>query len=127
MMHLVVEGNTPSQKNNKNIAFNKRTGRSFIVSNPRVVAWHKSARTQLLEQSEGNSIDPSHYPIAVTAIFYRETRRKYDLDNAYGTVADALVHAGIIEDDNMGCIGTITLQHGGHDKENPRVEIYLDD
>ena len=36
--------------------------------------------------------------------------------------ADALVDAGIIEDDNMNCVNKITAAYGGVDKLNPRAE-----
>lgn len=119
-MKLIIEGNTPSQKNGKNIVFNPRTGRRFIVSNPRVVAWHKSAKLQL--QAQKIAIEP---PFALRVVFYRDTARKYDLDNAYSSIADALVHAGVIEDDNNTIISEVLLRHGGIDKLNARAEIFI--
>jgi hypothetical protein len=41
--------------------------------------------------------------------------------------ADALVDAGIIEDDNMNCVNKITAAYGGVDKLNPRAEIFIED
>lgn len=124
-MKLTILGNTPSQKNNKQIFYNPKTHKPFITSNPRVKAWHKSAYAQLVEQFKGYVV--TDYPITISVIFYRDTERKYDLDNAYSSVADALTLAGVIEDDNVSFIECVTLQHGGKDKINPRAEIYFDE
>lgn len=124
-MRLTILGNTPSQKNNKQIVVNPHTGKPFITSNKRVKEWHKSAYKQLKEQFEGYQM--TDYPITITVIFYRDTERKYDLDNAYSSVADALTLAGVIEDDNVNFVECVTLQHGGKDKNNPRAEIYFDE
>lgn len=124
-MKLTIQGNTPSQKNNKQIFYNSKTGRPFITSNQRVKDWHKSAYAQLKEQWQGYQM--TDYPISLTVVFYRDTDRKYDLDNAYSSVADALTLAGVIEDDNVTFVECVTLQHGGKDKLNARAEIYLDD
>lgn len=124
-MKLIIKGQTPSQKNSKQIFINKSTGKPFITSNQRVKEWHRDAYFQLTKQFEG--LEVTEYPITITVIFWRETKRAYDLDNAYSTVADALVHAKVITDDNINFIECVTLQHGGVDKINPRAEIYLDE
>lgn len=124
-MKLVISGNTPSQKNNKQIFFNKATGRPFISSSERVRKWHQKAYVELVEQFQGFEV--TDFPIELTVVFWRDSKRKYDLDNAYSTVADALVHAKVLPDDNIHYIHCVALQHGGIDKNNPRAEVYLDD
>jgi Holliday junction resolvase RusA-like endonuclease len=124
-MKLTILGNTPSQKNNKQIFVNSKTGKPFITSNQRVKTWHKSAYAQLKEQWQG--FEMTDYPITLTVIFYRDSIRKYDLDNAYSSVADALTLAGVIEDDNVNFVECVQLQHGGKDATNPRAEIYFDE
>lgn len=124
-MKLTILGNVPSQKNGKQFALNRTTGKMFIISNKRVQDWQKSAHTQLSAQFSGLQV--TDYPISITAIFWRDTKRAYDLDNAYSTVADALVKAGVITDDNINFIECVTLQHGGIDRENPRAEVYIDE
>jgi len=49
------------------------------------------------------------------------------LDNSVSAVLDALVHAGVIEDDNINFVDNISASFGGYDKEDPRVNIYIDD
>lgn len=124
-MKLIINGNTPSQKNNKQIFFNKATGRPFISSNQRVKDWHKKAYMELVEQFKDFQV--TDFPIELTVVFWRDSKRNYDLDNAYSSVADALVHAGVLPDDNINYIQCVALQHGGVDKNNPRAEVYLDD
>lgn len=69
----------------------------------------------------------SGYPIPITLVFYYGTKRRKDIDNGAASVMDALVTAGILEDDNYNFVDCLILRFGGHDKENPRVEIFLDE
>jgi Holliday junction resolvase RusA-like endonuclease len=65
--------------------------------------------------------EPLKDDVAIDAIFYYGTRRKFDLDNANKLWADAL--AGIVyEDDNQ--IASLFLKRR-YDKENPRIEITI--
>lgn len=84
-----------------------------------------AAKDNLKGQFEGYTMQD--YPITVTMTFWWDTLRNRDLDNACASVMDALKHAGIIEDDGYKYVDCIQLNYGGLDKENPRVEIYLDD
>lgn len=122
---LTISKNTPSQKNGKQIYINKATNRPFITSNQRVKDWHREAYFELTKQFEGLKV--TDYPIELSVVFWRDSKRKYDLDNAYSSVADALTRAGVIEDDNINFISCVTLQHGGIDRENPRAEVFLNE
>jgi Holliday junction resolvase RusA-like endonuclease len=124
-MLLTISGNVPSQKNGKEIAVNRATGQRFVRSNDRVTAWKQKAVESLQNQFGGYKI--SGYPISITCIFFFDNLRRHDLDNAVAGVMDAMVAAKIIEDDNVNFVDCLQLQYGGHDKINPRVEIYLDD
>lgn len=124
-MKLIIPGNVPSQKNGKSIAVNRKTGSRFIRSNDRVLAWQKMAQIELVSQFKGFNV--TDYPISITLVFFYDNRRRHDLDNSCAGTMDALVKAGVIVDDNVNYVDCITLQYGGIDKQNPRVEIYLDD
>jgi len=104
---------------------NRATGRPFLRSAPAVKEWQGIAIDTLKEQFNGLQI--VHYPVSCTLIFYFDNKRRHDLDNAAGGVLDALTAAGIIEDDNVNFLDTITLQYGGLDKTNPRAEIFFDE
>lgn len=124
-MKLVIEGNVPSQKNGKEIAFNRATGKRFVRSNERVKAWQETAVQSLKNQFKGLLV--TDYPIALSLVFYFDNKRRHDLDNAASGVMDALAKAGVITDDSVEYVSCLTLQYGGIEKDSPRVEIYLDD
>ena len=123
-MKLTITGNVPSQKNGKEIAM-RRDGTRFVRSNDRVKAWQKAAVDELALQFMGYKV--TDYPIALSLVFYFDNKRRHDLDNAAAGVMDALVNANILTDDNVNYVECLTLQYGGIDKTNPRVEIYLDE
>lgn len=124
-MRLVITGEVPSLKNSKQIFVNKRTGKPFITSSSNSKTWQAEAKRQLTEQFAGYQI--SGYPISIAITCYFGTKRRKDLDNVCGGVMDALVHAGILEDDDVSHVDNIDLSFGGYDKEAPRTEIFLDD
>lgn len=123
-MKLTIHGNTPSQKNNKEIAMRK-DGTRFVRSNDRVKAWQQTAIQELALQFRGYKV--TDYPISINLVFYFDNNRRHDIDNAAGGVMDALVKAAILEDDNVHFVECLTLQYGGIDKTNPRCEVYLDE
>lgn len=69
---------------------------------------------------------PIDFPVNVRCLFYMKTRRKVDGLNLCATIDDLLVENGILADDNS----RIVVSHDGtrvlYDKENPRVEIYIE-
>lgn len=124
-MKLTIKGNVPSQKNRKIISMNPKTKRPFLRSAPAVKEWQESALLQLKQQWRGYKM--TGYPINVTLVVYYDNLRRHDLDNALSTVMDALVAAEIIEDDSTAFVECITISFGGHDKVDPRVEVFFDE
>jgi Holliday junction resolvase RusA-like endonuclease len=124
-MMLTIKGNVPSQKNRKIISVNRATGRPFLRSAPAVKEWQESALYQIKAQWKNCKV--TGYPISLVVVVYFDSLRRRDLDNALSSIMDALVAAGVIEDDNVNFVDSISVQYGGHDKLNPRVEIHLDD
>lgn len=121
-INLTISGDTPSLKNSKQI-FRGKGGRPFITSSNASKEWRSKAVWELLAQSKGKR--DITYPLKVKLTFWRSTKRRFDLDNGAGGVLDALVEAGIIEDDSFNHIDTLHLLYGGVDKENPRVDIEI--
>jgi Holliday junction resolvase RusA-like endonuclease len=119
-MKLTISGTTPSKKNSR---INTRSGRSF--PSKRFTEWEKVAVPELQKQFTGLRV--TDYPITVTIVFFNEDNRRHDLDNQCSSILDTLVKAGVLEDDNQKYIEAIQLQYGGHDKSNPRCEIFLDE
>ncbi len=124
-MKLVISGNVPSQKNNKVIAYNRRSNKPFIRSNARVKDWQRRAVAELIDQFDGYVT--SGYPIDLSFTFYYQDRRRRDLDNSVSSVLDVMVKAEVIEDDSVDFINKIEAIFGGVDKANPRVEIGMRD
>lgn len=119
-MRIVIHGQVRPKKNSKQIVYNPRTKRRFVVSSATYNKWHKDALWQLkgIGHVEG-------YPIAIDMVFYAESKRKFDLDNLSASILDTLQDANIIEDDDCYHIGKVTLRFGGVDKHNPRAEITI--
>lgn len=124
-MRLLIPGNVPALKNQKQIAYNPRTGKTFITASVAVKAWMRVAVSELQHQFREYRI--ARYPVGIVMVFYFDSLRSRDLDNACSSVMDALKHAGVIEDDDFKHIDTIQLQYGGLSKDSPRCEIFLDD
>lgn len=85
----------------------------------------KDAIQQLKDQFEGYKI--TSYPINVQLVFYYPTQHRKDLDNSASTILDCMVKAGVIEDDDVKHVNELYCFFSGYDKENPRVEILLED
>lgn len=126
-MKLTITGNPSSQKNDKTIGYRYSNGKRvpFIMSSKESKQWREDAAQELALQFRGYVV--TDFPIALSLVFYFATKTRRDLDNAAGGVMDALVQAGILPDDSVQYVECITLQYGGHDKINPRTEIYLDE
>lgn len=124
-MKLTISGSCPSQKNRKIISMNRGTGRPFLRTAPQVKEWQDQAAQELsLQFKDCRIVD---YPISIAVVVFYDSERRHDLDNALGSVMDALVHAGIIEDDSVKYVDTIDISYGGVDKKNPRTEVFIDD
>lgn len=118
-MEITIPGQTPSQKNNKQI-IPSRPPR--LVDNPRVKLWRKDTAKFLRETYKEDLKDKQ---VIAIYTFYMKDRTRRDIDNMISSCNDALVEAGILSDDNWK-----VLRIGGAeahlDKENPRAEIVLD-
>lgn len=124
-MKLVVKGNVKAKKNNKQMMLNRKTGKMFPMTNQATQEYIKDAIQQLKDQFQGYKI--SEYPINVQLVFYYPTKHRKDLDNSASTILDCMSKAGIIEDDDVSHVNELYCFFGGYDKENPRVEILLED
>ena len=121
MLQLTITGQTPAQKNSKSIAYNRGTGKPFIMSNQNVKTWQNTAAIELLRY---RIKEPLQGRQELSIMFYVKDNRRRDLDNMLTTIQDALVKAGILEDDSWKRlrVGSIDAEL---DKLNPRAEITL--
>lgn len=124
-MLLTIYGNVKQKKNNKRIAYNPRTKKPFIISEKKTSDYMDDAIEQLRTQFRGYRI--TGYPVQISVVFYYQTKHRKDIDNSLSTIADCMVAAGVLEDDDVAHVNQWTISFGGYDKENPRVEIHLKD
>lgn len=117
-MEIMIPGQTPSQKNNKQI-IPSRPPR--LVDNPIVKKWRNETAKYLAETYKE---DLKEKQVIAIYTFYLKDRVRRDIDNMISSCNDALVQAGILSDDNWK-----VLRIGGAeavlDKDNPRAEITL--
>lgn len=102
---FTFDGITPSKKDQQQI-FKTKAGRPFITSSRRHKAWHTEASWRLRQQLAGMA---GKFPVQRAKrvglqIFYGDRRRR-DNSNVWESVADLLVDAGILSDDNWECTG----------------------
>lgn len=135
-MKITILGQTPAQKNNKQIARNSRTGSMFIVSNSRVKNWQTSALAQLSDVKQ-----KFRGRVQIDYMFYVKDNVQRDTDNMIASVNDILQAAnsdmtivkgkakpvkgtGIIQGDHWQLL-RIGSADAAIDKENPRCEITI--
>lgn len=124
-MKLVINGNVKSKKNNKMVAYNRKSGKPFILTKKDTDDYMNDAIRQMKDQFQGYEI--TEYPITIQMSFYYKTKHRKDIDNSATTILDCMKTAGIIEDDDVSHVNELYLHFAGYDKENPRVEIFLED
>ncbi len=124
-MILVIHGNVKAKKNNKTMALNRKTGKMFPMTDKATQEYIKDAIIQLKEQFEGYKI--TNYPILIQMVFFYPTHHRKDIDNSASTILDCMKTAGVIEDDDVDHVNELYCFFGGYDKDNPRVEILLED
>jgi len=77
-----------------------------------------------------SAIGLPHYkidtPVSVTYKFRFPDKRPTDLSNKIESVNDLLVRYGYFSDDKCSVISKFTAKFCGIDKENPRVEIHIE-
>lgn len=134
---ITILGQVPASKNNKSVGRNRYTGKTFVTSSKTVKEWNESALIQL--STLKNKIKN---PILVTYVFYIKNKTRRDIDNMVATVNDILQKVGaepnpnkrnsyikgtgFIEDDSWDKL-QIKGAYAILDKENPRVDIYIEE
>ncbi len=99
---------------------NSRSGHSYLPANYR--DWKNEAIILLSAQHQGEAIAD---PVSISVILTGKHSQKGDADNVIGSILDAMAQAGIIADDNMKRVVSISLKLI-HDKESPRALIRLE-
>lgn len=119
-MKYTIPGRPISKKNSQRI-FKRADGRPFIMPSKEYKAWEETA-VRYLKPKPDKPIDT---PVTVKCLYFMPTRQRCDMVNLLEATLDALVKAGVLEDDNC----KIVVSHDGsrvlYDKEDPRTEIEI--
>lgn len=121
-MHIVIHSQVPSQKNDKKMAINSRTGKPFPLTGKKTKEWQQSAHIQLTTRYKGMFEGRA----GIAYMFYVKDDRRRDWDNMVASVNDALVKAGLLADDSWQasyCCGVDCEI----DRDNPRAELWVTD
>ena len=122
MYKLIYHGEVLSKKNSKQIIYNRRTGRPMLVSNKSSLLNEKALTEAFRWQIDEDVFD---CPVEVRLKVWLKDRRRRDGDNQYTMVQDALVEAGLLEDDDYKHIPKHSVELMGYDKEDPRIEVEI--
>lgn len=118
---IVLVGRPITKKNSSQII--KCGNFHRIIPSKQFTKYQKDCLKQIpLEKQKGYS-----ERFNMRCLYYMPTRHRVDLINLLEATCDILVDAGVLQDDNS----SIVVSHDGsrvyYDKENPRVEIYLEE
>ena len=119
---ITLEGLPPSKKNSKQIFVNRKTGKRFITSSSNYKAWE--TETVLMFKTMLKKIKGS---VAIQVRFNTKSKYKKDLSNSFEGIGDALVSAGIIEDDNWYVLTSVYILHKEADHDYTEIYIYDND
>jgi Holliday junction resolvase RusA-like endonuclease len=117
-MTLVLLGRVPSKKNSKRIGV--AGGRPRIFSSDDYLSWEEEQLYRLR-----NVKARVRSPFKMFVEFYAPNRIPGDCSNKFESIADLLVKAGIIPDDNWFHMVEQGSRLAGIDKENPRAEVEI--
>ena len=116
---ITLEGLPPSKKNSKQIFINRKTGKRFMTSSSNYKAWE--TETVLMFKTMLKKIKGS---VAMQVMFNTKSKYKKDLSNSFEGIADVLVLAGIIEDDNWYVLRSVNLWRKESDHDYTEIYIY---
>ena len=122
---FTVYGNPVTKKNSSQIVQNRATGRWFIAPSAQYKKYCKEVIKQIRNGWTDRPKEPIDYPVRVTYLFYKESRRLCDDLNHSAALDDILVQAGVLADDNRDIIESHDGTRVFWDKQNPRVEITI--
>ena len=117
---FTILGQVIPKKNSKQIIFNSRTKKPLIISSKNYSQWHVYALWQLKQVAP-----VTKYPVSITMTFYVKDLRRRDLSNMAESVADTLVDARILKDDDWEHISEMILRFGSINRGNPRVKVEI--
>ena len=122
-LEIMIPTQTRMKKNSMMvISYGKGGGRYAIKSSKIYTAWEKQALIWLKKQNY--PAWSGTYPVEIRFFLFRDSKRKWDIDNVYCGTLDVLQKSKIIRDDSMDHVIPI-FSGWAIDKKNPRVVVQI--
>lgn len=118
----IIKGQPITKKNSQRIVVNPKTKRMMIMPSKQYKEYEASAL-----ESIGRMELPINQPVNIKCLYFMQTKRACDLTNLMEATHDVLVKAKVLEDDNSKIIAAVDGSRVSYDKENPRVEITIEE
>lgn len=121
-MKIVLLGQPVTKKNSQRIITVR--GRPMIIPSTQYKAYEAACLEQLRYM-----YTPVYFTgkVNLQCLYFMQTRRRVDLVNLLEGTQDILVAAGFLTDDNSNVICGVDGSRVFYDKENPRVEITIEE
>lgn len=120
-MKLILYGRPITKKNSSRIVTIGRYPR--LLPSKQFVQYEKDCLRQITAKQRLGLSKPSN----MKCVYFMPTRHRVDLCNLLAATCDILVNAGVIEDDNSKIIVSHDGSRVDYDKQNPRVEIEIEE
>lgn len=125
---IILHGDIHSSKNSRQIYVNRGTGKPFVAKSKSSKADEESLALQLSQYE--NKLEWERmsagleYPLWIGFCFIRRTHGRWDFSNLVQGVADALVKAGYLPDDDVDHFIPV---YSGHEysKKSPGVILEI--
>lgn len=124
-MKLTIYGNPVTKKNSQRILYKfTKFGRKtpFIAPSKAYVDYETDCLRQIKRPRS-----PISARVNVRCVYYMKTARRVDLANLIEATTDILVKARVLEDDNSKIVAAHDGSRVDYDKQNPRVEIWIEE
>lgn len=119
-LEFTIPINPQTKKNHSQIIY--AGGRPRLIPSKQYIQYEKDCAPFIPRLEK-----PIDFPVTVSAHFYKNNRRAYDLVNALQALLDILVKYGVLADDNMGVVVSVDGSRAGYDKENARTVVIITD
>lgn len=120
-MKIRLYGQVPAQKNSKQVAYNRRTGKPFIMSSQKIKDWQANIKQQLMLQN----LQTLSGPVKIDISIINQDKRPRDLDNQLSSILDSLKNNGVIEDDNYSIVRDIHISFDKISRQDCGAEIEI--
>lgn len=122
-MKITLYGNPATKKNSMQIFRHRTTGKPFVSQSERYKQYERDCLRQITGKYKKNLKGTYN----MKCVYYRKTRHTVDLCNLLAATCDILVKANVIDDDNFKVIASHDGSRVCFDKDNPRVEIEIEE